>query len=108
MRVAVIETGLQVAPLPGPCRSATRSRSMIATSGQAATAILIPMRCRRRARLRLWLKGARLVRRENGAVANPAFNTVLANGKRHAYTDTASPGAANRKRTGARENALVQ
>jgi len=58
--------------------------------------------------LRLWLKGARLVRRENGAVANSAFNTGLANGERYDYTDAASPGAANRKRTGAQESALVQ
>jgi uncharacterized protein len=58
--------------------------------------------------LRLWLKGAHLVQRENGAVAYPAFNTGLANGERHAYTDAASPGAANRKSTGAQKNVLVQ
>jgi uncharacterized protein len=58
--------------------------------------------------LRLRLKGARLVPRTNGAVANPALNTGLANGERHAYTDAASPGAAKRKMTGAQQSALVQ
>jgi uncharacterized protein len=58
--------------------------------------------------LRLWLKGARPVPHGDGAVANPAFNTGLANGERYDYTDPALPVAATGKMAGAQESALVQ
>jgi DUF1365 family protein len=57
--------------------------------------------------LRLWLKGARLVPRANGAIANPAFTTGLANGERNDYTGTALPAAAERI-PGPQGSALVQ
>jgi DUF1365 family protein len=57
--------------------------------------------------LRLWLKGARLVPRANGAIANPAFTTGLANDERYDYTEGALP-AATKKIAGAQESALVQ
>jgi DUF1365 family protein len=56
--------------------------------------------------LRLWLKGARPVPRQNAAAAN-AVDTVLAAGKRTDYTAAALPAAAKRK-PGPRESALVQ
>ena len=56
--------------------------------------------------LRLWLKGARLVPRQNAAAAN-AVDTVLAAGKRTDYTAAALPAAAKGK-PGPRESALVQ
>jgi uncharacterized protein len=58
--------------------------------------------------LRLWLKGARPVPHRHGAVANPAFNTGLANGGRCDYTDAALPAAAKKKMMGAQKSALVQ
>jgi DUF1365 family protein len=58
--------------------------------------------------LRLWLKGARPVPYGDSAVANPAFNTGLANGERYDYTDPALPVAATGKMAGAQESALVQ
>jgi uncharacterized protein len=57
--------------------------------------------------LRLWIKGARLVPRRNGPIANPAFTTGLANGERSDYTCTALPAAAERI-PGPRGSALVQ
>jgi DUF1365 family protein len=56
--------------------------------------------------LRLSLKGARLVARQNAAAAN-AVDTVLAAGKRTDYTAAALPAAARRK-PGPRESALVR
>jgi DUF1365 family protein len=57
--------------------------------------------------LRLWRKGARLVPRGNGAIANSAFTTGLANGKRNDYTGSALPAAAERI-PGPRGSTLVQ
>jgi uncharacterized protein len=60
--------------------------------------------------LRLWLKGARLVRRPDGAAAtsglNPVVNTVLAANERRDYTGAAL--AAARREPGSQESALVQ
>jgi uncharacterized protein len=57
--------------------------------------------------LRLWIKGARLVPRANGAIANPAFTTSLANRERNDYTGGALPAVAG-KMPGPQESAPVQ
>jgi DUF1365 family protein len=56
--------------------------------------------------LRLWLKGARLVRRPNTAIAKGAFKTGLASGERNDY-NTAALSAAGHE-SGSRKSALVQ
>jgi len=56
--------------------------------------------------LRLWLKGARLVPRENAAPAKPAFNTSLAIHLRADYTATTRSAAG--REPGSREGALVR
>jgi DUF1365 family protein len=56
--------------------------------------------------LRLWLKGARLVPRENVAGTNAGAKPILASSRRNAYTETALSTAGND--SGPRKSALVQ
>jgi hypothetical protein len=56
--------------------------------------------------LRLWLKGIRLVPRENAARAEAGANTILASGRRNAYTGAALSAAG--QDSGPRKSALVQ
>jgi uncharacterized protein len=56
--------------------------------------------------LRLWLKGARLVPRENAAVTNTGINTRLATRERNDYTQAALSGTG--QKPDLREGALVQ
>ena len=56
--------------------------------------------------LRLWLKGARLVPRENVAGTNPGAKPILASRRRNDYTETALSTAG--QDSGPRKSALVQ
>ncbi len=56
--------------------------------------------------LRLWLKGVRLVPRENAARAEAGANTILASSRRNDYTETALSTAG--QDSGPRKSALVQ